>query len=108
MGAFFTALKDNHGRIFTKRAYLERICFYFYRELYGHKNIFERALRKVLDNIVLTQETLHWAKTCRQPTNFLRIIKNKNPLHSTIRQEVNNITHVGDIEFDMSSESYDF
>ena len=30
-------------------------------------------LRFILDNIVLTQETLHWAKTSRQPTVFLKL-----------------------------------
>lgn len=30
-------------------------------------------LRYILDNIVLTQETLHWAKVSRQPTVFLKI-----------------------------------
>ena len=30
-------------------------------------------LRFILDNIVLTQDTLHWAKTSRQPTIFLKL-----------------------------------
>lgn len=30
-------------------------------------------LRFILDNIVLTQETLYWAKTSRQPTIFLKL-----------------------------------
>ena len=30
-------------------------------------------LRFILDNVVLTQETLHWAKTSRQPTIFLKL-----------------------------------
>lgn len=30
-------------------------------------------LRFILDNIVLTQETLHWAKVFRQPTVFLKL-----------------------------------
>ena len=30
-------------------------------------------LRFILDNIVLAQETLHWAKTSRQPTVFLKL-----------------------------------
>jgi hypothetical protein len=30
-------------------------------------------LRFILDNIVRTQETLHWEKTSRQPTVFLRL-----------------------------------
>ena len=30
-------------------------------------------LRFILDNIVLTQETLHWARTSKQPTIFLKL-----------------------------------
>lgn len=30
-------------------------------------------LRFILDNIVLTQETLHWARTSKQPTVFLKL-----------------------------------
>lgn len=30
-------------------------------------------LRFILDNIVLTQETLHWAKASRQPILFLKL-----------------------------------
>lgn len=30
-------------------------------------------MRFILDNMVLTQETLHWAKTSRQPTIFLKL-----------------------------------
>lgn len=30
-------------------------------------------LRFILDNIVLTQESLHWAKTSKQPTVFLKL-----------------------------------
>lgn len=30
-------------------------------------------LRFILDNIVLTQETLHWAKTSKHPTVFLKL-----------------------------------
>jgi hypothetical protein len=30
-------------------------------------------LRFILDNIVLTQETIHWARTSRQPSIFLKL-----------------------------------
>jgi hypothetical protein len=30
-------------------------------------------LRFILDNIVLTQETLHWARVSKQPTIFLKL-----------------------------------
>lgn len=30
-------------------------------------------LRFILDNIILTQETLHWANTSRQPKAFLKL-----------------------------------
>jgi hypothetical protein len=30
-------------------------------------------LKFILDNIVLTQETIHWARTFRQPSIFLKL-----------------------------------
>ena len=40
-------LKDNHGRSFTKREDLDRICHDFYKKLYQHKEIMEGALLEV-------------------------------------------------------------
>lgn len=44
-------LRDKHGRIFTKKEDLEQICFAFYQQLYGHKEIVGEAMREVLEDL---------------------------------------------------------
>ena len=43
------------------------------RDVISPEQIIFLPLRFILDNIVLTQETLHWAKTSRQPMVFLKL-----------------------------------
>ena len=43
------------------------------RDIISSEQIVFLPLRFILDNIVLTQKTLHWAKTSKQPTMFLKL-----------------------------------
>lgn len=61
-----SVLKDKHGRIFTQKKIMERICHDFYKELYRHKEASEGAIQEVLQgfpakftdamNVTLTRE----------------------------------------------------
>jgi exonuclease III len=52
--AVILELRDNQGRIFTKRKDLEQICLDFYQNLYRHKDICRVALREVLEDLPAT------------------------------------------------------
>ena len=47
--AVISELEDTHGRSFTKREDLERICLDFYKQLYQHKEITEETLTEVFE-----------------------------------------------------------
>jgi hypothetical protein len=49
--AAITELKDRQGRCYTKRKELEKITKDFYGELYGHKDISEETLTKVMEDV---------------------------------------------------------
>ena len=52
--AVISELKDNNGRIFTRREDLEKISLDFYKNLYQHKEVAEPVLREVLDDLLVT------------------------------------------------------
>lgn len=43
------------------------------RDVISPKQTTFLPLRFILDNIVLTQETLHWTKSSKQPTVFIKL-----------------------------------
>ena len=45
--AVLSELMDKHGRRFTKRDDLDTICYDFYKNLYGHKEVSEEAIMEV-------------------------------------------------------------
>ena len=42
-------LRDKHGRCFTRKEDLDRICYDFYKDLYAHKVVSEGALEEVFE-----------------------------------------------------------
>ena len=44
-----------------------------FRDIISLEQTIFLPLRFILDNIVITQETLHWTKTSKQPTVFLKL-----------------------------------
>ena len=49
-----TELKDKHGRSFTKKEDLDRICQDFYQDLYRYRDIEEEALQEVMEGVPAT------------------------------------------------------
>lgn len=49
--AVISKLRDNYGRSFTKKEDLEKICLDFYKDLYKYKEILERTLNKILEDL---------------------------------------------------------
>ena len=48
--AVLSELKDKHGRRFTRREDLDTICYNFYKNLYGHKEVSEEAIMEVFSS----------------------------------------------------------
>ena len=91
--AVILELKEQYGRNFTKREDLERICQYFYKDLYTHKNISEEVLTRTLEGLPATvtnamNESISKKITVKELSQVVNsLAKGKAPGHDGIPME---------------------
>ena len=87
-------LRDKHGRCFNKKEDLDKICYDFYKDLYGHKEVSEGALEEVFEGFQATfteamNESLTKEITERELGGVVRdMAKEKAPGHDGIPTEL--------------------
>ena len=88
--AVISELKDNNGRLFTKREDLAKICLDFYSNLYKLKGVSEPAIQEILEDLPVTftdamNETLEQEITVEELASAIRsMAKGKAPGHDGI------------------------
>ena len=88
--AVISELKDNNGRVFTKREDLAKICLDFYSDLYKLKGVSEPAIQEILEDFPVTftdamNETLEQEITVEELASVIRsMAKGKAPGHDGI------------------------